>query len=129
MRFLEAMGARLKSWRPIEHVALEGLVGDEAEVSELVALLERASLGPTERWLVDLRKVEPLGDPELLKLVQIVNRYGGALRKARVALLVAGDVPRAGRRRKEPLAPFLPFAYRKFHDVEEATRWLGGRSD
>ena len=117
----------LQSWQPIEHVALNGLVGDERAVSELVALLERASLAPAHsRWLVDLRQVAPPQDPELLRLVQIVNRYGGALRKARVALLVAGSVPQATRRRKEPLAPFLPFACRKFHHVEDATRWLGG---
>ena len=117
----------LQRWQPIEHVALDGLAGDERAVSELVALLERASLAPSHsRWLVDLRGVDPPEDPELLRLVQIVNRYGGALRKARVALLVAGSLPAASRRRKEPLAPFLPFACRTFHHVEDATRWLGG---
>ena len=117
------------SWQPIEHVALEGLVSDEEDVSKLVALLERASLARHDRWLVDLRKVEPPSDPELLRLVQIVNRYGGALRKARVALLVAPRVSPAHERHKEPLAPFLPFACRKFHHVEDATRWLGGACD
>ena len=124
------MSNRPQPWQPIEHVALDGLAGDEHEVSALVALLERASLAPPQsRWLVDLRKVDPPEDPELLKLVDIVNRYGGALRKARVALLVAGGVSPASRRRKEPLAPFLPFTCRKFHHVEEATRWLGGGCD
>jgi len=123
------MQDRSRSWQPIEHVALDGLVGSEDEESALVALLERASLARQHRWLVDLRGVEPLEDPELLRVVQIVNRYGGALRKARAALLVAGDASRAERRRPEPIAPFLPFTYRKFQDVEEAVRWLGGSAD
>jgi hypothetical protein len=123
------MRDRLQSWQPIEHVALDRLGGSEDEESALVALLERASLAPQQRWLGDLRKVEPLEEPELLRLVQIVNRYGGALRKARAALLVAGDASRAQHSRTLQVTPFLPFSYRKFRHVEEAMRWLGGRSD
>jgi hypothetical protein len=123
------MQDRSRSWQPIEHVALDGLVGSEDEESALVALLERASLARQHRWLVDLRGVEPLDDPELLRVVEVVHRYAGALRKARAALLVAGDASRAERRRPERIAPFLPFTYRKFQDVEEAVRWLGGSSD
>jgi len=123
------MREQLRSWQPIEHVALDGLLGNEDDESALVALLERASLARQHRWLVDLRRVEPLDDPELLRVVQIVTRYGGALRKSRAALLVAGAASRSHRRQAERLAPFLPFSYRKFHDVEEAMRWLGGSSD
>ncbi len=114
-----------QGWEPIEHVALDGLVDDDAQVSRLVSLLERASLGQQRRWLVDLRRADPLGDVELLRLVGIVNRYGAALRKARVALLVAGDPPSPNR--SEPLTPFLPFSWRRFERAEEAVRWLSGR--